>query len=358
MYYKISELEALVEQGYLRKSEKDGLTLYGYTDKTTFDRNWNEFTRAARGLIVNSKTGFVIAKPFEKFFNLGEMEETMLKNLPDMHYQAFEKVDGSLGIIFFNKDKWDVATRGSFHSEQAQKAQTMLSQYDFSKVPKSTTILAEIIYPSNKIIVDYGDEEKLVMLGANNCFTGTEYSTSDLLDLSLSMNMEMARPYDYTIEQMIELQKTLPKDDEGFVVRFDNGLRVKIKGAEYLRIAKLISQMSPISFWEAMEQGKVDTKYLVQLPEEFKEEFEPIVATLEAQYSSVKEEIEKDFSLLPTREVTPTSRKEIGLFLASTNTIKHKPAMFPVLLGNKENVEKYIMKLIRPDGNSIKTLDK
>lgn len=358
MKYDISKFEELVNEGFLRKSEKGDLVLYGYTDKCTFARNWNEYTRVARGLILNKNTGEVVAKPFPKFFNLGEMEETFLINLPmTLPYKSFEKVDGSLGIIFNYDGEWQISTRGSFYSDQAVKGAELLKKYDFTAVPVGMTILAEIIYPENKIIVNYGKEEKLVMLGAYSSFSGEEIHPDVAKFVAANMGIEYANSFDHTILDMIALQKTMPKDEEGFVVRFENGLRVKIKGDEYMRIAKMIAHMSPISFWESMQEGIVNRQYLAQLPEEFKQEYEPIVAELEKQFQKILQEIEIDVVGLPTHGTSPEDRKKIGLFLKDTKDIKHPSAMFSYVLKQKDSVTKYIMKQIRPDGNDLRSLE-
>lgn len=360
MKYDLKEFEALVKEGYLRKSEKGDLVLYGYTDKCTFDRNWNQFTRVARGLILHRETGEVVAKPFPKFFNLGEMEEVSMDKLPlQQGYKAFEKVDGSLGIIFNYQGYWNVATRGSFYSEQCEVAQKMLKQYSMVGIPDNITLLAEIIYPENKIIVDYKGQRKLVLLGAFDRNTGEEVDPVQAEKYATQMFMEYAKKYDHTIEQMIALQKTLPKDDEGFVVRFNNGLRVKIKGEEYLRIAKMIAHMSPISFWESMENGVVKRDYLSQLPEEFRGEFEPIVKELESQYAAVKESVKSSAEKLgfnKLKEEDPNWRRTVGIYLKQ-NEIPHSQAIFPLLLDSKNALDKYILKTIRPDGNSMKVLE-
>jgi len=305
MKYDLKEFEALVKEGYLRKSEKGDLVLYGYTDKTTFDRNWNQFTKVARGLILNATTG------------------------------------------------------GSFYSDQCQVAQTMLKQYNMVTIPDHITLLAEIIYPENKIIVDYKGQKKLVLLGAFDRTTGEEVPPEQAEKYASLMFMEYAKKYDHTIEQMIALQKTLPKDDEGFVVRFNNGLRVKIKGEEYLRIAKIISQMSPISFWESMEEGVVKRDYLLQIPEEFRGEYEPIVKELEDQYVAVKSlvaasAVRLGFDKLKVED--PNWRRTVGIYLKQ-NEIPHSAAIFPFLLESKNALDKYILKAIRPDGNSMKVME-
>lgn len=356
MKYNIQAFEDMVNHGYLRKAENDDLVLYGYTDKCTFDRAWQTiYTRDARGIIFEKKTGKLIAKPFPKFFNLGEMEEVSLLNLPKEHYEVWEKCDGSLGIIYNYKGHWNIATRGSLNSEQAKRGAEIMKKY-VMMVPIYATLLVEIIYPENKIIVDYKGEEKLVLLGAYDRESGREYGSDILGDISHQTGLPLAKKYDYTIDQMIELQKTMPKDEEGFVVRFEGGMRVKIKGKEYMRIAKMISQMSPLSFWEAMQDGKVSRFYVQQLPEEFRAEYEPMIDALEKQYGNVMAEIgEEDLPKLPKVDfTTKEGQKTLGLFLqGDSHGLKHPGAMFPLILNRIPALQKYVMKLIRPTGNNL-----
>lgn len=347
MKYDLNEFENLVNSGHLRKAETEDLVLYTYTDLCTHEKLWNEYTRVARGIILEKSSGEVIAKPFPKFFNLGEMPETQLPNFPNEPYKVYEKLDGSLGIIYFHKG-WQVATKGSFSSPQALKAQELLKKYELYYLRTDCTFLVEIIYPDNKIVVDYGKEEKLVFLGGYENDTGKELLFSECP----VGEMEAAKSYNYTFEEMIELQKTLPKDQEGFVVRFENGLRLKIKGEEYLKIHKIISNLSPISFWESMENGKVPLQYLVQIPEEFKKDFEPIVETLENNYEIVQSELIQDFEKLPIVQ-DKDCRKEIGLFLKTEHNLKHPDGVFPFYLGNSKALNSYIMKRIRPHGNNL-----
>ena len=355
--YDISKFEELVKEGMLRKSEKGDLILYNYTDACTFARNWNEYTLAARGLILEKETGKVIAKPFSKFFNLNEREDTQLGNLPKCNYTVSEKADGSLGIIFHHDGKWQVATRGSFYSEQAVKALEILGKYELSWLPKYITLLVEIIYPSNKIIVNYGQEEKLVLLGAYDRETGNEFEDHIVEEFSDRTKMPKAKAYRYTIPQMIELQKTLPKDEEGFVVRYDNGLRVKIKGDEYMRIAKIISHLSPISLWESMVKGKVNKEYLAELPDELRADYEPTVQILEKQYEDMWVSIPGIIDDLPSDifDLESPWRPKLGRYLAQ-NEVKHTGAIFPYLLKQLDVVDKYIMKQIRPDGNVLRSI--
>lgn len=355
MNYDLAQLEDLVKHGYLRKAENDDLVLFGYTDQTTFERAWDtKYTRNARGLIFDKKNGRLVAKPFPKFFNLGEQPETQILNFPNEPYRCFEKADGSLGILYYYKGQWNVATRGSLASEQAIKAQEILEKYNTGAFSIVCTYLVEIVYPENKIIVNYGGEEKLVMLAAYHTHTEKEVNLSAVRFQAEAAGMPVVKEYQYTIDEMIALQKTLPKDEEGFVVVFESGLRVKIKGDEYCKIAKMISQMSYLSFWEAMEKGKVSRDYVKQLPEEFRAEFEPMIDQLEAQYQSVLKEVGQDVAKLPQVDFkSKEGKKTIGLFLSGDHGLKHPHAMFIAVVHNADGMEKYIMKRIRPTGNEL-----
>lgn len=63
----------------------------------------------------------------------------------------YEKLDGSLGVLFNYQDAWKVVTRGSFTSEQSQEALKMAKLRDLSRLDTSRTYLLEIIYPTNRV---------------------------------------------------------------------------------------------------------------------------------------------------------------------------------------------------------------
>lgn len=350
------------KKGNVRRSDNisGDLCLYNYTDACTYDRAWNDVTRNSRGIVFEVATGKIVALPFPKFFNVGEMPETYLANLPNEPYTITKKMDGSLGIIYYYNGQWRVNTRGSFNSEQAIKATEMLSKYQMKLVNKTQTLLVEIIYPENKIVVNYNGQEQLVLLAVIDNDRQTECSRETVLFLGKFIGMPIVEEHDHTIEEMIALQKILPKDEEGFVVRFESGLRVKIKGHEYMRIHKIIANMSPLSFWESMENGKVKVDYLMELPEEFKKEADLLTNQLESLYDRLKVEIQASVDTV-LRNVglgdmnDNEYRKSIAEYFKK-NEILHKSCIFPILLNKEKAADKYIMKNIRPTKNVMKEL--
>ena len=130
MFISIEILEKYYNDGLLLKQTHPthDLIIWNYKPLVQYDRLWDEITLQCRGLVTNSE-GKVIARPFKKFFNY----EEYLENAPEMiptneSFEVYEKMDGSLGILFFYNGDWILATRGSFISEQATKGMEILNK--------------------------------------------------------------------------------------------------------------------------------------------------------------------------------------------------------------------------------------
>lgn len=341
--------------GLLRQVESPcgKLVLFNYTDKCTFERAWDDYTIQSRGIIFEKETGRQVAYPFKKFFNIGENGCALAD--PSEPYHLLEKMDGSLGIIYHYNDKWDIATRGSFTSDQANYAREhLLPKYDFSKLLTRVTLLTEIIYPENRIVVPYGDRNELVLLGANCSLQErreTIYSVPNLKLFSGLTRIPLVPFHELTIEDALKKCETIPRTEEGWVLWYPRlDYRIKIKGVEYLKIAKIMMHMSPLSLWEVMKAGKVPEEYLAQLPEEFRLDVDKIVASLEGGFARVFEEISKSLQALPSL----TDFREVGIFLKENKGIVPYPnAVFPMLRKQADVVEKIIMGEIRPDANVL-----
>lgn len=145
----LETLEKYYNEGWLYKQTHPtlDLTIWNYSAKTQYERNWDSITLMCRGLVTNSN-GIVIARPFEKFFNYEEVVNGWKgeKLIPDEPFDVYKKMDGSCIICFFYNDEWICATRGSFISEQSQEAMRMKSNYPIENLDKQKTYIFEIIY--------------------------------------------------------------------------------------------------------------------------------------------------------------------------------------------------------------------
>lgn len=262
----IEALQALVQQDPNRnwglygqvdvKYSKDGrliLFSYGKSCQQKPPAEWNFFERISRGLILEVATGKVVARPFEKFWNWGQ-EEVHLHSYP---VEVTEKCDGSLGICYYYDGQWQIATRGSFDSDQVLWATHFLHKHwpDLS-LPANLTLLFEIIYPENRIVVDYKGREDLVLLGIRNREIGHDYFQHEIINYVKLYDFSTPYIYDVTeVQDFVERSKNLTANEEGFVVRFSDGKRYKIKGEEYLKIHRFVSHFSFKRLLEAYQEG-------------------------------------------------------------------------------------------------------
>jgi RNA ligase len=292
-------LEAYRDLGDIKVIQQDELLLFNYTKECQLAKRWNAVERVSRGLVIHWPTATVAALPFEKFFNLDEREETQLATLPlDERVEITAKLDGSLGIVFFNPDKetWRVVTRGSFTSEQALWATEFLNreypklQEEFSEEGNAITLLVEIIYPENRVVVNYGEERQLYLLGVRGNNSGNDWSYDAVKMLARYIGMPVApRVKAKSINDLLPLVKTA-RNIEGWVIRFTkSNLRVKLKTEEYLKLHRLVTNLSPIRVRDLMLQGPDKFReFLVEIPEEFQKEVEDIKWWIDIDVASEK----------------------------------------------------------------------
>jgi hypothetical protein len=176
-------------------------------------------------------------------------------------------MDGSLGIMFYYEGEWIFASRGSFISEQALKFKDIfMNKYKTSHLTVTNTYLFEIIYPENRIVVNYGEMEDVVMLGEIHNQSGEELNL-DHYETSIFNVVKKYNFKDYT-----EIQKLNWDNKEGFIVKFFNGNRCKIKFEDYVTLHKIITNISSYDIWENLKSfGKLDEDLLTQVPDEFYE---------------------------------------------------------------------------------------
>ena len=326
------------------------LTIWNYSEKVQYEGLFDGVTLNARGLVTD-ENGNIVARPFKKFFNMEENKHT-----PTEEFDVFEKMDGSLGILFYYQDRWVMATRGSFVSEQAVKGFEMLKNYDYEKLHKNYTYLFEIIYKENRIVVKY-DYDDLILLGIVETKTGyevdlhkkgTDVRLKNLID---NIGFKVVRKFD-KVKSYEPLKHFIPDSKEGYVVRFSNGDRIKIKGEEYLKLHKLMTNVSTTAVWEMLSEGRDVLELLKDVPDEFYKKVKMYVLDLRYSYLSYSEYAGKmhdkfRYGKFNDRYPEPT-KKEFAEFL-SMNNIDPKVRSICFAIWDNKSYDKIIWKHIKPE---------
>jgi RNA ligase len=384
-------LEKYYKDGLLYKQTHPtlDLTIWNYSPKVQYEGLWDDITMQCRGLVTNSN-GDVIARPFKKFFNY---EEHKPEELPNEYFEVYEKMDGSLGILFYYEKKltdeeryniwfnnnyetgmerffipeqlpnfddkyyeptpktrgeWVLATRGSFTSPQSIKGRELLEKYDYNKLHKDYTYLFEIIYPENRIVCMY-DFEDLILLGMIHTETGVEVNihNTDNEDIRLrnmlnNLGIKIVTLYKTWGEGFDLLKEEISKDKEGYVVRFKNGFRMKIKGDEYVRLHRILTNISSRDIWEYLKDGKPMDEILDKVPDEFYNWVKDTKEELLSQYNFLEKEYQWIFKII--NRTCGVEKRTV--FAEHAKRYKHPNILFNMLDG--KNYSEQIWKLIYP----------
>lgn len=236
----------------VRTNDSGSLSVANYGPTVQFSRSWSPESTASRGLIFDTQTLEVLARPWPKFFN---WDDSTAPYPPSGSVIKSEKFDGSMGILYFDKEDnvFKVASRGSFRSEQAIKATEMFHALDHPQQIacedsyfSGHTVLFEIIFPSNRIVLDYGSEERLVLLDVLNTETGKP--ALDVFD-----DMFWYDKADKTLlPSFIDtMAGDIPKNKEGFVLYWPHhDFRCKVKGADYVALHSILTETSSRNIWQ------------------------------------------------------------------------------------------------------------
>jgi RNA ligase len=290
-----------------------------------------------RGLVTDNETGEIVGRPFKKFFNQDQNKHT-----PTKDFEVYAKMDGSLGILFTYDGGWVFASRGSFTSKQALKGMELLGKYDLDLLSPGYTYLFEIIYPENRIVCHY-DYEDVVMLG---CIENGEGNEVDIHDDYYSTNFNVVKRYD-GITDYTTLKGMIGDNEEGFVIRFSNGDRCKIKGEEYLRLHRIMTGVSTTSVWDVLANGGNMEEILKDVPDEFYDKIKEVVGELINQFNDINNKYYGYFNDIMA-EVVSTDRKE---FAEKAKEYIHSSILFAHY--NGKSVEPIIWKIVKPEWRKL-----
>ena len=316
----------LVEKGLLREvvHQSGELFLYNYTQQAQFDKDAFKtypILKQCRGLILN-KEGKMVARPFAKFHNLEEYgSEATIGELPTFEsFEITDKLDGSLGILYTHNGGVFLATRGSFESDQAKWATEFLHSthpifvknfLDGVKEGMDVTFLFEIIYPENRIVVDYKGDNKLILLTVFNNEDGEEMDRESLSEIAFQTDIPLVHSFD-GIDDFKTIREILKRDNaEGFVIKFNNGIRVKMKYEEYVRLHRIVTGTSSRSLWENMRAGKNVMEIIEHVPDEFHKWASEWITKLTDEYKFILAKATKALEEIPVGE----SRKNQALLI-------------------------------------------
>lgn len=322
----------------INKHPEYDIWILNYSKEAQFSKTWDEYTMSCRGLVIDSE-GNILARPFQKFKNYEEYDPSEIDWSQD--FDAFEKMDGSLIILFYYElvSKWIVASRGSFTSEQALEAQKMIDVSLYDKLEKYITYLFEIIYPQNRIVVNYGNRRELVLLALIETSTSYEIPYENMF-VTYSKYFTVVKKLE--LKSFDELRKLInvgEDNKEGVVLRFANGFRLKMKFAEYCRLHTIVTNVSNLTVWEHLKNNDDFEELLDRVPDEFNNWLKKTIDILKKEFNEIECQVLINFG-----EIHSSDRKSFAI--EAIKLKKYTSILFK--LYDKKPYNELIWKMIRP----------
>jgi len=381
-YVDVDLLNRMIQEGYVSQQthpDDDTLRVLCYTKSTQYAAKWNDATKTARGLIVQSSDeslsdARVVQLPWKKFYTLSQMvgsdgkpgwafgdEENMagaeesikLLNF-DAPAEVTDKRDGSMLIAYRHPVTGEpcVATKGSFASDQAIDYTNMIRKDDslgetmdtlLSRHPGTTFVFEGTGPGPHQIILKY-DEDDIGMIGAIDKHTGRYQSTQKYRDIwgdrTVAESMSAS-----TLREALALPPREGK--EGVVVRIfnrdpDKQMQVKIKQDDYLALHRAFAGMSKSAIFDLVSTGKYESS-VSKIGDLGRRKFDPVAKMFQNEHDKIIREAREQYESLDKSG----TRKEIA---ARVSKMSQSSFVFSLLDGRnpgEPGFEKKVWKTVR-----------
>jgi predicted kinase len=172
-------IEYLVNHSEIvEKDLGDNIFSYNFSRRAFTDKIWDDINIKARGLFINKNTREIVARSYNKFFNVNERSFTKISALADnlvFPVAVYDKPNGYLGIVGYNSEKDELvfASKSETGSDFAKWLKELFyktfGEKNASLIKEdlknhNVSLVFEVILPEkDPHIIEY-PEDKLILL--------------------------------------------------------------------------------------------------------------------------------------------------------------------------------------------------
>ena len=351
-YLKIHGLNKTVEDFNLILKEYDDKILLKYN---MIDSPLDKIeVQQSRGIILEKDTYKVISLGFFKFFNFGE------PNQHEIDWDSAlitEKIDGSMIILYFHKEKWYVATSGTAEGEGEvnNKIGTTFSDlfwntlkkykdFNIEVLNKSLIYVFELTTPYN-IVVTPHKESSLTLLTIRNKISLEEEKREYLEVYSKLLGIPLVKVFDFknkNIQTLLNTFEDMPYSEEGYVILDKFWNRIKLKNPKYLMVHRLKGKSASHNILDIIKLNEID-EFISTIPERKDE-----ILKLKKNYDNLLIKLKEIWNKLKKpKNITKEERKIYAqnvFEVCDKNDIKLFTGLYFTLLDNKiTSIEEYLI---------------
>lgn len=235
------------------KKQEDGIYSYNFSREAFYNQEWNELTTKARGLFIHKESNTIVARSFDKFFNIGEFSHCSLESLKKMKFPVsiYLKDNGFLGILGHNPFKNELlycsksTTTGVFHTYFKtlfkEKYKGIESQVNkFLSENKCSMVFEVIDIKNDPHIIEYNKSQIILLDVIYNTSEFKHVSYEELLEIANKFNFKVKERYKVieTYNDFVNFYNNVVSETflyhdshpiEGFVIEDSQQYMVKIK---------------------------------------------------------------------------------------------------------------------------------
>lgn len=224
---------------------------------------WNEhLSFETRGITFETDSGKCVCRPFCKFFNINEREDTRLEIVRDNIVDIFDKRDGSLvtPVLVNGFIRWK--SKKSFKSSAAKLADICSTEQikdmcelclNFNYTP-----IFELTHPEAQIVLNYGEEPNLTLLAIRDIDSGDYVLWDQVVLLAEMFNVPIIKKYQQMSWDRLFESCHYDRGIEGYVLVLSDGRRVKLKTEWYVQCHGLSTEIRERDVAEFVVNEKID----------------------------------------------------------------------------------------------------
>lgn len=251
-------IASLRSSRYVQEKKFGNISSFNFTPKAFYNKIWDEQTTKARGLYLDTVKGKVVARAYEKFFNINERAETkldMLRQKLQFPVTAYVKENGFLGIISYNdyEDDLFIASKSTIDGEfsgwlkdmlhEKVSEENALKMKNYIKEHDVSFVFECVDMKNDPHIIEY-PESKLVLLDiVYNQMKFAKYEYDEMCHIAEQFGLEHKEKafeianwqdfFDWYYDVLQEDYEYNNNKIEGFVIEDNSGYMVKLKLAYY-----------------------------------------------------------------------------------------------------------------------------
>ena len=267
-------IESMRKSSLVKENKFENISAFNFSERAFKKGIWDDVTTKARGLFINTNIKEIVARSYDKFFRIGETEETQtiyLKSKFAYPLDVYVKYNGFLGILGYDpeSDKLLITSKSSLDGEHVGYFKDLLKDKDLDAIKeylknnKCSMVFEAIDIKNDPHIIKY-DENKLVLLDViKNDLKFEKLNYKELKNIGEKFNFEV-KELAYTLNSiqefwdwyyMVQEEDYQYKNEyvEGFVIEDANGFMVKVK-LDYYNTWKFMRSV----FQKVKKMGHID----------------------------------------------------------------------------------------------------